>query len=547
MKTQSHVRPHRARRHVPTWPIMAALALLLLAPALSAVELSCEQGENAERGCCCFLRAHTYRFQPMPVSQLQVTFDTGRGIDCRSQVAIQVLAGGDWQTLQNVDAVSSSGRSETHRLSGTLQIGDTLSGVRIDDGGRCYIDYSKIVIESSGAPGQSGPGRQPAPAAGEIPNGSYRVESFSDRAYTSTWQLEVSGERIDGTSEWECCPGRRTDPLEGWVRDGQVRIARSCTGQGASGRCLQVYDGKITGPEGGQRIEGTWTHNDRFAGWWRLDLADLGTQAPPATGEPKLMIVADPAPPYRTLPVTIEFTEKPPVKGGVWWLDDRRMTNADMFFWTFGQRGSHEVELRKNGQKLARLTVDLGGQPGVRLVKIVPDQAPPWTAPATVVFRQQPQPLPGGRWFLDGRRMSDNESFSWRFDNPGEYRVVLKTERDVFVADYEVSIGARQTPQAGSYSLWGKRTRGQGAARAQTDTRELELDRSAEITEIKGSAGSYCIWSLSEGGAIDHRVLCGSKDEPVVGAILLPGRYLVMPDLAATQRASEVTIRLRAR
>ncbi len=47
----------------------AALALMLFAPApsLHAEELGCEAKDNAEGGCCCFQKAHTYLFDPRPV------------------------------------------------------------------------------------------------------------------------------------------------------------------------------------------------------------------------------------------------------------------------------------------------------------------------------------------------------------------------------------------------------------------------------------------------------------------------------------------------
>ena len=136
MKLQSTTR-HGFR---PQPLFVLGLALWLLASALPAADFTCERGDNQEGGCCCFLGAHTYRFEPSAVSKVHVTFDTGRGVGCSSQVAIQVLIGADWRTAQTVNAISSSGRSEINRLSGTLMVGDTIAGVRLDDGGRCYID-----------------------------------------------------------------------------------------------------------------------------------------------------------------------------------------------------------------------------------------------------------------------------------------------------------------------------------------------------------------------------------------------------------------------
>ena len=45
---------------------LLALAFLCLCPiAAPAAELSCESGDNSEGGCCCFLKAHTYEFDPV--------------------------------------------------------------------------------------------------------------------------------------------------------------------------------------------------------------------------------------------------------------------------------------------------------------------------------------------------------------------------------------------------------------------------------------------------------------------------------------------------
>ncbi|MCP3957819.1 MAG: hypothetical protein GY719_08205 [bacterium] len=137
------------------WPIVAlALALAFAtAPSVGAAELGCEAGDNQEGGCCCFLKAHTYEFDAVPVSKLEITFDTGSGLDCRGRVALQVRDRGEWRTVRAVDAVSGAGRSHSNRISGTLTIDDSISGVRIDDGGRCYVDYSKISYQTT-APGQ---------------------------------------------------------------------------------------------------------------------------------------------------------------------------------------------------------------------------------------------------------------------------------------------------------------------------------------------------------------------------------------------------------
>ena len=226
------------------------------------------------------------------------------------------------------------------------------------------------------------------------------------------------------------------------------------------------------------------------------------------------------------------------------------MTNADFFFWTFGPGAprDHQVELRdERGNRLASHEVSLGVQ-RVRKIKIVADKAPPFHRPVNVTFRQEPQPVAGARWYLDGRAISDAEAFTWRFDETGEYRVTLKSSRGDVLAGYPIRVTDRRAELPATYRLSGTRSRGKGFSTGiQSETRELELDRSAAVTRVEGNAGSYCVWTVGEGGSIDHRVLCSSLDESIVGAILLPGKYLVMPDLAEGQQASEVTIFLRPR
>lgn len=532
--------------HMRSARLVALLFLVvagILAPGLVATELDCESGDNSEGGCCCFLKAHTYTFDPVPVSRLEVTFDTGRGLDCRSQVAIQVLRSSGWQTLRTVQAVSSAGRSQTNRLSGGFDVDGTLSGVRVDDGGRCYIDYSKISFGEAG--GSAPPASPPTPPADGLASGTYQVDSYADRAYRSTWMLERSGETIRGTSEWDCCPGRRTDPLQGRVRGDQVRIARDCSGQGASGRCVQVYDGRISG----DRIAGTWTHNDRFVGRWWLDLNDLGQPEPAGP-----RIVARPSPPYAWPPVTIDFAlEGSPVPGAEWWMDDRRMTNADIFFWTFAAAGTHQVELRDaRGGIVSRHELQIASAAGSspppaapRGLQIVPDPPPPYGVSAAVVFRQEPRPIAGARWYVDGRRVSDQETLTYRFRDEKTYEIALKAAGGAVLAIHEVRVAEGA---GAAYTLWGRQGRDQGPEGGiRNDTRELALERSATVTEVEGSASRYCIWAVDEFGAFDRQVVCGREDEPILGAILLPGRYVVLPALAAGQRSSEVTVHLRAR
>ncbi len=515
--------------------LMLLIVVLLAPPAVTADELSCDKKDNAEGGCCCFQKTHTYEFKPRPVSRLEVTFDTGRGIGCRSEVAVELLRRDGWQTLRTVSAVSSDGRSQINRLSGGFDLNEVISGVRVGDGGRCYIDYSKIGFsEAGGDPG--GDTAEPeltAASAAALASGVYKLEAYSGRVHESVWKLEVADGKITGSSEWDCCPGKRRDRLEGTAKGVLVQISRNCSGQGIKGRCLQVYEGSVS-KQG--VASGSWSHNGRFAGKWRLDPVNVKPE--PETTATR--ILADPAPPYRQAPVTVDFTVSPgPVDGAVWWMNGRRMTNAEVFFWTFAA-GDYEVELRTGGGKqIARLEVPVKQLEATR-VEIVPDKKPPFAVPASLTFRQRPGPVAGARWYVDDVYASSSRTLTREFLEAGRHVVGLRSGSGEELTSYEVVL---EDP---GYKLWGRRQRSRFGG-VSNDTREIQLERSAAVTKIEGNAGGYCIWTVSGSGKPDQRVVCGSERDSIAGAILLPGRYVVIPDLADEQRASEVTIHLKSR
>jgi len=76
--------------------------------------------------------------------------------------------------------------------------------------------------------------------------------------YQSTWKLKVDAAtgRIEGTSEWTCCPTGRVDKMSGTINKDTLTITRDCSGQGAPQGCKQVFTSAMT-RDGG--IRGTWS------------------------------------------------------------------------------------------------------------------------------------------------------------------------------------------------------------------------------------------------------------------------------------------------
>ena len=77
------------------------------------------------------------------------------------------------------------------------------------------------------------------------------------------------------------------------------------------------------------------------------------------------------------------------------------------------------------------------------MIKIVPDRPAPYVAPVRVGFRQEPRPVAGARWLLNGRPVSDAESFSWRFGDSGNYRVTLESARGDVLAEHVIWVTER--------------------------------------------------------------------------------------------------------
>ena len=136
------------------------------------LHLTCENKDNEERGCGPFYGTHTYLFGSLYVTSVVVRFDTGRKFDCRSAVSLQVYRNGAWQTIETINAVSSSGNSEFAPLEVQVPVNDTIAGFRISDGCVCCIDFSEITIYGSQSTPQSSTttttsSSQTSPAAGQ--------------------------------------------------------------------------------------------------------------------------------------------------------------------------------------------------------------------------------------------------------------------------------------------------------------------------------------------------------------------------------------------
>ena len=89
----------------------------------------------------------------------------------------------------------------------------------------------------------------------DFKSGKYRVEQYIGSTYKSEWKVQVKKDKITGKSEWTCCPGRRIDPIRGYVNGYTVVIERDCSGQNWSGACRQKFVGTLMG----SKIEGTCT------------------------------------------------------------------------------------------------------------------------------------------------------------------------------------------------------------------------------------------------------------------------------------------------
>jgi len=110
----------------------------------------------------------------------------------------------------------------------------------------------------------------------------------------------------------------------------------------------------------------------------------------------------------------------------------------------------------------------------------------------------------------------------------------------VFFTSYVHAAGETMT-------LWGMQTAGSGHAKnAKTDGNTLVLTTTATITDIKGDAQGYCIWTIvTPQNRTARSVLCGGKGrQNIIGKTLGPGSYRVIPGLYG-KSVARITITLK--
>ena len=106
----------------------------------------------------------------------------------------------------------------------------------------------------------------PRTYAQTLGSGTYRVEVRNvGSVHSSVWRLQVSGNQISGTSEWE---NRRVNAMSGYISGNRVQIQRDCR-PGFTGPCQQTYYGTI----GNGVIQGSFTGTGAAPNnVWRLHL-----------------------------------------------------------------------------------------------------------------------------------------------------------------------------------------------------------------------------------------------------------------------------------
>jgi hypothetical protein len=106
---------------------------------------------------------------------------------------------------------------------------------------------------------------KPTEPAAMLQSGVY---DYVGNKHPATATITVNGSSFTGTASFRCCPSLRTDPLEGSFSTANktITFTRDCTGQGATGPCMQVYTGAL----GHNSAFGTFTHNGTGSLPWSM-------------------------------------------------------------------------------------------------------------------------------------------------------------------------------------------------------------------------------------------------------------------------------------
>jgi len=200
---------------------------------------SCVNKDNQERACCCLKGAHTYRFAPRYVTNVLVRFDTGRGLNCRSLVKLEVDRGNGWEGVKTVRAVSSRGTNVNAPVNVWVPVNATIRGFRILDGCVCCVDYSEITLNVT-------------PSGGVYPSPNIRqnVQNLPGRP----WVVNSSGQIFQWMGDrWKRVPGHARDIGVG--ADGSVWIISAKPVKGGYGIFQWENGGWQQVPGGAVRID----------------------------------------------------------------------------------------------------------------------------------------------------------------------------------------------------------------------------------------------------------------------------------------------------
>jgi hypothetical protein len=132
--------------------------------------------------------------------------------------------------------------------------GDTSATIFCYEGANGLVWVTIVAADSSNGPRASRTAlnllhRFHGTGGGPVAPGTYSVVSdYPGATYPGTAILNISGGHLTGTIHFGCCPGDRTDPIDGTVNGDEFTFTRDCSGEGGPSGCSQTWTGKTTGP-----------------------------------------------------------------------------------------------------------------------------------------------------------------------------------------------------------------------------------------------------------------------------------------------------------